>query len=293
MDSLRPNPNRKISVSRNEKVLGEYPVHEIGSLLETGHLQEDDLCCEPGGSARIPLKDFMRKERGPGSSSGSRREGSGSKRAGRRLRRARSRNSQILLPGIFSVAVALGAYLWVGKVSGENEELKARVLRSEAANLEWKQKYQNVLFAAREVASNDLVRGRVVVRDAAGKRVVLPGIKVRLYPRQEIETFLSERYARIAEAGGTDPARLSVHFLKQLPPPIENVATDSDGRFECKVPEPGEYVIQTSIRSAQSGAMRLWFVTFDSRDPLNTPVDITESNAVQQFNPLFMLVEGR
>jgi hypothetical protein len=39
--------------------------------------------------------------------------------------------------------------------------------------------------------------------------------------------------------------------------------------------------------------LRLWFVAFDSRDPLNTPVDITETNAVQQFNPLFMLVDGR
>jgi len=32
---------------------------------------------------------------------------------------------------------------------------------------------------------------------------------------------------------------------------------------------------------------------FDSCDSLNTPVDITESNVVQQFNPLLMLVEGR
>lgn len=293
MDPLSPNPNGKISVRRSEKILGEYPIQELGLLLETAHLQEDDLCGEPGGSTWIPLGDFIRKERGPGFSRSKRMAGSGSQREARRLRRVRSRNSWILLLGGFSAAVALGAYLWVGKVSGENEELKARLIRSEAANLEWKQKYQNVLFAAREVASNDLVRGKVVIRDAAGKRVTLPGIKVRLYPRQEIETFLSGRYDRIAEAGGTDPARLSVHFLKQLPPPLETVATDSDGRFECKVPEPGEYVIQTSIRSSQSGAMRLWFVTFDSRDPLNTPVDITESNAVQQFNPLFMLVEGR
>jgi len=293
MDPLTSNPTGKIRVSRSGKIIGEYPVHEIGSLLETGHFQDEDLCCEPGGSTWVSLKSFLRKESGPGGSSDSKSEGSGSQREKRRLRRARSRNFWILLSGIISAAVVLGAYLWVGKISGETEELKARLVRSEAANLEWKQKYQNVLFAAREVAANDLVRGRVVIRDAAGKRVVLPGIKVRLYPRQEIETFLSERHARISEAGGADPASLSVHFLKQLPPPIETVATDSDGRFECKVPGPGEYVIQTSIRSAQSGAMRLWFVTFDSRDPLNTPVDITESNAVQQFNPLFMLVEGR
>lgn len=280
-------------MSRNGKALGDYPIREIGSLLETGHLQGGDLCRDPEGSAWVSLHDLMKRRAGQGGAKAGRENGSRPQGRERRQRRPRSRNTLLLLLGFFSAAVALGAYFWVGKTNGDNEDLKARLARSEAENLDWKQKYQNVLFAAREVASNDLVRGRIVLRDATGKRVVLPGVKVRLYPRREIEGYLSDRYDKIAEAGGSDPAKLSVHFLKQIPPPAETTTTDSDGRFECKVPEPGEYVLQTSIRSAQSGAMRLWFVTFNSRDPLNTAVDLTESNAVQQFNPLFMLVEGR
>ena len=178
-------------------------------------------------------------------------------------------------------------------MSIENAGLKTQLELAESANANLKQKYQSLLFAAREVAASDLVRGKVIIRDATGKRTVLPGIKVRLYPRAELEAFLSGRYACISEAGGTDPAHLSTHFLKNIPVPIETTTTDSDGRFECNIPQPGEYVIQTSIRSAKTGELRLWFVNFDSRDPLNTPVDITESNAVQQFNPLLMLVEGR
>lgn len=292
MASPTNTKNPRISVSRDGKVIGEYHPLQMASLLETGHLRGDDRCLEPEHSQWIPVKEFISRGSVPeyarkhGAEADSPAQGSRRHRSGRNL-------SWILLT-IFAAALTIwGAIFWAGKLSQENAALQTRLELSEATNADLKQKYQSLLFAAREVASNDLVRGKVIIRDSSGKRVVLPGIKVRIYPRAEIEAFLSERYSRISEAGGTDPARLSAHFLKEIPPPIETTATDSDGRFECKVPQPGEYVIQTSLRSAKSGEMRIWFVTFDSRDPLNTPVDITESNVVQQFNPLLMLVDGR
>ena len=280
MDSKKTDPVLKISVKRDGQILDEYPPQEIGSLYETGHLKEKDLCLDPESGEWIPLRDFLRNARP-------------SRGRGRRRGRARRGLRLNLLLFFFVFAVILGVVAWESKTSAEIDGLKASLAKTAAENLEWKQKFENVLFAAREVASNDLVRGRVIIRDANGQRVVLPGIKIRLYPRAEIEEFLSERYKRIADAGGTDANRLSAHFLKTIPLPIETTTTDSDGRFECKIPQPGEYVIQTGIRSGKTGGLRLWFVAFDSRDPLNTPVDITETNAVQQFNPLFMLVDGR
>ena len=264
----------------------------MASLLETGHLQGDDYCLDPEHSQWVPIKDFISRGSVPDYV---RKQGAEAETPARGSRRQRGgRKLGWVLLAFFAAALTIwGAIFWVGKLAQENAALQTRLELAEATNADLKQKYQSLLFAAREVAANDLVRGKVIIRDSTGKRVVLPGIKVRLYPRAEIEAFLSERYSRMAEAGGTDPARLCAHFLKDIPPPIETTATDSDGRFECKIPQPGEYVIQTSIRSAKSGEMRLWFVTFDSRDPLNTPVDITESNVVQQFNPLLMLVEGR
>jgi hypothetical protein len=264
----------------------------MASLLETGHLQGDDSCLDPEPSQWVPIKEFIRRGSVPDYA---RKHGAEAQTPARGSRRQRGgRKPGWFLLAIFAAALTIwGAIFWFGKLSQENSALQTRLELAEATNADLKQKYQNLLFAAREVAASDLVRGKVIIRDSTGKRVVLPGIKVRLYPRAEIEAFLSERYSRISEAGGTDPARLCAHFLKDIPSPIETTTTDSDGRFECKVPQPGEYVIQTSIRSAKSGEMRLWFVTFDSRDPLNTPADITESNVVQQFNPLLMLVEGR
>ncbi|MEI6073381.1 MAG: hypothetical protein WCS31_16455 [Verrucomicrobiae bacterium] len=198
-----------------------------------------------------------------------------------------------LVLGAALAIVAAGTTLWALKLTVDVSDLKKNLAAAAAENSELKKNYQNVFFSAREVAAADQVRGRIILRDATQKRVPLPGIQVRLYPRAEIEAHLSARYASIAEVDGNDPALLSLHFLKNIPSPIEVASTNSDGRFEFKIPAPGEYVIQTSIRSAKTGAMRLWFVAFDSRDPMNTAVDITESNAVQQFNPLLMLVDGR
>jgi hypothetical protein len=290
MASPIKSKNPRISVFRNDKVIGEYHPLQMGSLLDTGHLKNEDLCLDPESSQWIPIVEFIRRipeysrkhlTEATAPAPGQMQEDGGKK------------TGWILALGCLAILTAWGAFFWSEKASVEIAGLKTRLANAEASNLEWKQKYEKVLFAAREVAASDLVRGKVIIRNVAGKRVALPGIKIRLYPRAEIVSFLSERHARIAEAGGTDASRLAAHFLKNIPLPIETTTTDSDGRFECKVPEPGEYVLQTAIQSAKPGAMRLWFVTFDSRDPLNTPVDITESNAVQQFNPLFMLVDGR
>jgi len=293
MDSQKTDLNKKVSVKRKDEVIGEYLPLQMGSLLETGHLQNADLCFDLKSGQWIPIRAFLRRRRIPGYSRSGGRNFLGSQRGNRQRQRARSRLTFRLLLGFFTMALASGAVFWWGKTAEEIEVLKIAIANAEAANSEWKQKYENVLFAAREVAANDLVRGKVILRNAAGKRIVLPDVKVRLYPRAEIESYLSDRYARIAEAGGADLARLSAHFLKNLPPPLETTTTDSDGRFECKIPKPGEYVLQTGIRSAKTGEVRLWFVAFDSRDPLNTPVDITEANVVRQFNPIFMLSEGR
>ncbi|MFZ4774844.1 MAG: hypothetical protein ACOYM3_05755 [Terrimicrobiaceae bacterium] len=287
------NKNPRISVKRSGAVIGEYHPLQMGSLLETGHLKREDLCLDSETGEWLPLRSFLEKGGVPGYSrqreTKTQTSTGGSRRSGSKDRRL----WVPLMTGFFALAVASGAFFWSWKASSELAGMQARLTSAEAANAEWEKKYQNVLFAAREVAAKDQVRGRVIIRNPTGKRITLPGIKVRLFSRADLEAYLADRYDRIAEAGGTDQARLSLHFLKSMPLPLETTTTDSDGRFELKVPTPGEYILQTSIRSAKSGEMRLWFVAFDSRDPLNTPVDITESNVVRQFNPFLMINDGR
>jgi hypothetical protein len=279
----------RVSVARAGKVLGEYAVLQLPSLFETGHLSDSDCCLDEKCNEWIPLGDFL--QRVPGYSKRSRQAAPNESPRSRGKTNRPPVAAWVVVFGALVLSFFLGLLAW--KQQGEIAGLQARLSAAEATNAEAKEKYQKVLFASREVAESNLVRGRVILRDASGKRVSLPGIKIRIYPRAQIESHLAARHESVAQAGGTDLFRLATHFLKGMPDPLETTSTDSDGRFELKVPEPGEYVLQTGIRSAKTGEMRVWFVTFDSRDALNTPVDITESNVVRQFNPLLMLVGGR
>ncbi len=279
----------RATVAREGNVFGEYPVLQIPSLLETGHLRDGDTCLDEEAGEWVPIKTFL--QRVPSYAKPSAPAEPEKSHFFMDMPSWLSVLPWFLFLSTLGAAIFLSETAW--KQRDEIADLHSRLSAAEATNAEAKEKYHKVLFASRDVASRDLVRGRIILRDASGKRVSLPGIKVRIYRRGEIEAHLAERQASVAEAGGTDPVRLANHFLKGLPEGMETTTSDSDGRFELKVPEPGEYVIQTSIRSAKSGEGRVWFVSFDSRDPLNTPVDITESNVVQQFHALFMIAEGR
>lgn len=260
-------------------------------MFETGALEDGDTCRIKDDDPWIPIGDHIRSL--PKFHWNRIRMG---KQAGPSKRPLRKRSRAIRVAWIAaSAAMFLAGCAWILAWTRSNEilQLRDRLSRTDAANTVLQEKYHQVLFAAREVAASDLIRGRVIVRAASGKRVALPGIKVRLYTRAEIESRLAEGEKSAGAAAGTGPDQVAAHYLKNLPNPIATSTSDSGGRFEMKIPSPGEYVIQTSIRSMKTGQMKLWFVSFDSRDPLNTPVDLTESNSARQFNPLLMVVEGR
>lgn len=285
----------RVQVKRGDKALSAYSTLQLPSLLETGHLRADDQCLDAESGEWVPLEEFLSgftvfSKRGTPLAAHAEPPAPSS---GQRSHEIPVRRSAAWILAALAVAAAVGTALYAWTQHDEITSLRTRLAAAEETNQGWQQKYHALLFAAREVASQDMVRGRAILRNAKGNRIALPGIKVRIYTRSAVEAYLSDRHQAKSEGEGAGKTSLASHYVKNLPPPLETTSTDSDGRFEFKVPEPGEYVIQTSIRSAKSGEMRLWFVAFDSRDPLNTSVDITESNAVQQFHPLLMIVNGR
>ncbi len=279
-----------MQVIRDEKILDEYSILQLPTLLDTGHLLPEDHCLDPETNESVRLVDMI--TRIPTYTKRTRREADPEMVKVVDQRRSKFRKSAgIFISVSLVVAFLLGLTAW--KWQQETRALTARLARAESECAEWKEKFHKVLFAAREVADGGFVRGRIILRDATGRRTALPGVKLCIYPRAQIESHLNARHETESLAGGTDSTRLAAHYLKGLPDALDSTSSDSDGRFELKVPEPGEYIVQTAIRSKKTGQLRLWFVRFDSNDPLNTPVDITESNGVQQFNPLLMIVDGR
>ncbi len=289
MSTAPKKKQARVNISRDGKTLAEYSLLQLPSLLETGHLKEGDLCLDSATEKWVPIREFMRTI-----PDYSRRRGTPLVETEREGRFSSTRSINWIPWAIATVVLVTAIPLGFLSVALQQEVavLKDRVASAEAESTRWQSEYNKVLFAASEVAPEDVVRGRLIVRDTSGKRMSPPNVKVRLYPRRQIEEFLAERDAT-ARAAGLSGESLVVHFASGLPDPMEISTTNSDGRFEFAIPEPGEYVIQAGVFSARNGQRISWFVSFDSRDPLNTPVDLTESNRVRQYLPLLMVVEGR
>lgn len=290
MRSVVHNKNLRVPIRRDEKVLDEFHPLQLRSLLETGYLRSSDECFDIEAQKWIPIEEFIQSGEIPvyeqKVADGSYTPTPEPEDTGRLLAIAWS------LAAV-SLVLAIAGGLWALKVTYDARTTTEHLAKAEARIAEITQKYNDVLFAASEIAPPDTVRGRIIVRNAAGKRVILPSVKLRLYRQADIEAYLSKRFQELPSAGSLAPTALAAFFLRDLPPAVANTTSNSDGRFEFKIPEPGEYVIQTSIRYAKTGELRLWFVSFDSTDTLNTAVDITESNVVQQVVEYLMITKGR
>jgi len=295
--------NRLVRIARAGKIIGQYPPEQLASLMDSGHFFDSDFCYSESASEWIPLPEFLKKVEAPKySRTKSRAGGKGDKPRGARsawhARHAKHRAAPVLagwIAFLLALSAAVGSGFWIAVLYGELDQQNLR-LQQMAKQLADKEKdYQRMLFVAREVAETGIVRGSIILRNDAGKRVAMPGVQVYLFPRKAVEGHLEAKSRAIANLPAGTNVDATTFFLADFPKALASTTTDASGRYEFQIPEPGEYIVSTNISSPnQSGqSSRLWFVSFNSRDPLNTVVDITESNSVQQFIPSLMVVEGR
>lgn len=289
--------NPLVTVERDGNVIGQYPPQQLAPLYDTGRILETDLCYSEDRPEKVSVRRYIRhldaEEHYHGSS---RREGHGSE-----VRRSRQKEKMMapLIAGwaafLIALALLLASGVWINSLYGDLAKVKAQFSELEKKFTTKEKDYQRLLFVSREIAEPGLVRGSVILRNDGGKRIAMPGIQVYIFTREAIESHLAAKSAEAAQhpdAAKDDPA---VFYSQGLPKPIASTTTDASGRFEFQVPDEGEYILHTSISAPtpKGLATRLWFVSFNSRDPVNTAVDIGETNSVQQFIPSLMIVNGR
>jgi hypothetical protein len=292
---------RLVHIARNGKIIGEYPPEQLAALLDSGHLFESDVCFSEASPEWIPLPEFLKMAKAPKYSRAKDIQGGTQSSDARSLRHDRhaSHRAAPVLAGWIAFLLALsalgGAGFWITRLYGELDRQNLRLQQVEKQLADKEKENQRLLFVAREVAGPGIVRGSLVLRNEAGKRVAMPGVQVFLFPRKAVEGHLESKGREAALLPADTHRDDAEFFLADFPKALANTTTDASGRYEFQVPEPGEYVISTSISSTNKNvnSTRLWFVSFNSRDPLNTAVDITETNGVRQFAPSLMIVEGR
>lgn len=290
---------RLVHVARDGKVLGQYPPEQLTALIDTGHFLDSDLCFSESHPIWTPMPEFLKIIDAPKYSK-AHKDGRPASETGHSRRGHRSRqNISALLSGwiafLLALSALLGAGFWVAGLYAEIARQASQIAEMDKKLVQKEKENQRLLFISREVAEVGVVRGSVVSRNEAGKRVAMPGVQVFLFPRKTIENYIESRSADLARLSSGTTVDGNEFFTVGLPSPAASTTTDSSGRFEFALPEPGEYVLFTRMNiSAQGGqAQRLWFVAFNSQDPLNTLVQITEANCVQQFVSSLMIVEGR
>ena len=290
---------RLVHVARDGKVIGQYPPEQLAALKDSGHVLDSDLCYSEARPDWTPLPEFLKKIEPPkykrareGASPPPDMSYSGRGHRGKR-------NLPAILSGwiafLLALSVLIGSGFWI---AGLYDELRAKSIQLEEMEkkLAAKEKEnQRLLFVSREVAEPGIVRGSIVLRNESGQRVAMPGVQVFLFPRKVIAGYLEARAAEVARIPAGTSMDGNEFFTAGLPQPVASTTSDASGRFEFAVPEPGEYVLFTRMNSFAQGAQvaRIWFVSFNSQDPLNTLVQINETNCVQQFVPSLMVVDGR
>jgi len=298
---------RLVHVARNGKIIGQYPPEQLASLMDSGHFFESDFCLAEGSDEWLPLPEFLKSVEAPRYTRTKPREEGGaaspsssterSSRHGRRSRKGKPQGAMLAgwIAFLLAVSALAGAGFWIAGLYGQLGNLEQRILETEKKLTAKDKELQRVLFAAREIAEPGVVRGSMILRNDAGKRVAMPGVQVSLYPRKLIEEHLDARHAMAKNLPEGKTVVGIQFFLDGMPQAEAMTATDASGRYEFAIPGPGEYVVSALLpmSPARGPSSRLWFVAFNSEDPLNTVVDLTESNGVQQLIPSLMIVEGR
>ena len=289
---------RLVHVARDGNVIGQYPVEQLASLAESGHILDTDLCYSAARPEWTPMPEFLKKTEMLNFSLGRPDDGErgGYTASGRHHSK---RNITAILSGwvafLLALSVLVGSGFWIeglyseiGRKSDQIEEMEKKLAGKEKEN-------QRLLFVSRELAEPGIVRGSVILRNETGKRVAMPGVQILIFPRKIIENHLAARAADVLRIPAGTTMDGNDFFTAGLPLATASTTSDASGRFEFPVPEPGEYVLYAHMNIFAQGAQapRIWFVGFNSQDPLNTLVQINETNCVQQFVPSLMIVEGR
>ena len=290
---------RLVHVARDGKVIGQYPTEQLAALSDSGHFLDSDLCYSDTCPEWTPLPDFLKKIEMPKFSM-SRNDESPSAGRGYSGRKRRSkRHLTALLSGwvafLLALSAMVGSGFWIAALYSEIARRSAQIEEMEKKLGHKEKENQRLLFVSREVAESGLVRGSVILRNESGKRVAMPGIQIFLFPRKVIEKHLGDRAADASRIPAGTSVDGNEFFIAGLPPATTSTTTDASGRFEFSLAEAGEYVLFTRMNCFIQGAQvtRIWFVSFNSEDPLNTLVQINETNCVQQFVPSLMITEGR
>jgi len=315
--------SHELHVSRGGSPLGLYRKDQIGTHLSAGTLRPDDLYFDEATRAWIPLGQFPAlaptapavhaqaaplppqtadepaddssdeaEERPSGrrrrrSSSGGRKIGAGQKR--------KRHPAEGALPGwiacLFAIGAAAGIWAWAQNLSDQLSvsQNKVKALTESVESL----RKQNAILL--EMAPPNTIRGVMTLEPADGKLAVLSGVSISLYRADDVRRAMLRVVDAPVPVTEEEFAAQITAIQSALPPALAVTLSDSSGRFELPVPQPGEYAILSTAFGQSAGANQrfMWSLSTDSTGEPSPVLSLSEKNSISLRDPKFRLTPAR
>jgi len=292
----------KVHVSRNGSLLGVYDIDLLGDMLERGQISTTDQFYDEASGAWIPLSEWKQEDESapkfkqtsdvpPSEEAGK----GGSRRRGGKSSRGKKRQMQNAMFGwiacLFALVVAAGIFGYAAVLQSEITEKDKEIVDLKGQNESLKRENQLVT----EIAPGNRVRAIITYEPSANQVAIMSGATVGLYKRQDVVGALSKLTSKTNDLTASSEAfDRGVEELKTgIPSPIQVTLTDSNGRVDLPVPEPGDYVLVASAgKSTPSGLERyLWMIGFKSDSQPSSLILLNEKNATSLRRPSFSIVD--
>jgi hypothetical protein len=290
----------KVHVSRNGSLLGVYDTEQLGDMLERGQLNSSDQFYDEASASWTPLSEWKTEEQPAKFKQASEKpasedESKGGRRRGSKSARAKKKGSQTAIFGwiacLFALVLAAGIYAYASTLQAELDIAKKEIVYLNSINENLKR--ENQLMT--EITPAGRVRAIITYEPAPNQVAIMSGATVGLYRREDVEKALATLAGQPSDITSSAEAfEKGVQALKSaIPSPIEVTLTDSNGRVDLPVREPGEYVLVASAgKSTPLGLERfLWLIGFQSKAQPSSLILLNEKNATSLRKPAFQIVD--
>lgn len=289
-----------VQVARNGQPLGNYEADKIGDLIEMGRLLSTDHFFDEKARVWRPLSEWtgiltvdeLKTIDETGSlPSGEKAEGSGRSRR-RKKGRGKSQKADktaifALIGCLLALGIAGGLWAWAQTLKqsfdGATEQIRFLNEKMDALNKE-----KQLLS---EIAPSGRIRGIFTYEPSLNQAAIISGATVGLYRRADVEAAVNQIVSeQPLSAGNFDDA---IEKLKTaIAAPLKISLSDSNGRFDLDVPEPGDYVLVASAGKKIGDIVQryVWLVGFHAENQPSTLVMLNDKNALSSSRPRLAIV---
>jgi hypothetical protein len=287
---------RPVTVARKGRILGEYSAGDLPALVQSGELLPDDNCYLEETNEWLAVRHHIEATETPKARAAQEDSTETEERLSGPVMVLHLRGIAILVfTALLALALFVTAGVWI-------QTLTRQLADSSARATELQIQLHNASTPGSQFDPNPQIpksRSKVVGQasrtDPNGGKKLLTGFFIDLYEEKNLRDYLNSRSLDLAAYKQTSDLAILQRILRDLPTPLRKTTTDASGLYEFELPAEGRYVVYSS--KTEDGLfgpeIQLWFLSFDTADPLNLPVNINDDTRSTRYEPEFLIRMGR